>query len=366
MKVYFKKIFIIFLLSFIFFLALDAIFGKYVYKKFIKEDLVDVDVIKLSAKDEVYDHTFSKNFKGIVGWGNKRYEFCSDNNGFRISCSKKNKNQKKYDIGFLGDSFTEGTGLVYEDTFVGIIEKKLPNKKIANLAVSSYSPAIYYTKIKKLLETGYQFNEIIVFLDISDLVDDSLCYQVSNNKIIRKKTYDSCFNNLNSQHNKLFDFFEKNFKLSKIFIDFILKNDPIDKKIIQDQLNHSRSEWTYNYKKINFQNLDYDKTSSISLKHMQDLYLLLDNRSIKLSVAVYPWPGTLRFDNPENTQVKLWRDFCKNNCSNFYNFMPKFFSEIEKKDFYHSYKKFYIEGDIHFNRYGNEIIANEFILKYKN
>ena len=107
MKVYFKKIFIIFLLSFIFFLALDAIFGKYVYKKFIKEDLVDVDVIKLSAKDEVYDHTFSKNFKGIVGWGNKRYEFCSDNNGFRISCSKKNKNQKKYDIGFLGDSFTE-------------------------------------------------------------------------------------------------------------------------------------------------------------------------------------------------------------------------------------------------------------------
>ena len=100
---------------------------------------------------------------------------------------KKKQKSKKYDIGFLGDSFTEGTGLVYEDTFVGILEKKLPNKKIANLGVSSYSPAIYYTKIKKLLETGYQFNEIIVFLDISDLVDDALCYQVINNKIIRRK-----------------------------------------------------------------------------------------------------------------------------------------------------------------------------------
>ena len=75
MKIYLKKIFIIFLLSFIFFLALDAIFGKYVYKKFIKEDLIDVDTTQLSAKDEVYDHTFSKNFKGIVGWGNKNTNF---------------------------------------------------------------------------------------------------------------------------------------------------------------------------------------------------------------------------------------------------------------------------------------------------
>ena len=119
-------------------------------------------------------------------------------------------------------------------------------------------------------------------------------------------------------------------------------------------------------KKENFQNLDYAEVSSISLKHMQDLYLLLKNYSINLSVAVYPWPGTLRFDKPENAQVKLWRDFCNNKCLNFYNFMPKFFSEIKGKDFYESYKKIYIEGDIHFNSYGNEIIADEFILNYKN
>ena len=44
--------------------------------------------------------------------------------------------------------------------------------------------------------------------------------------------------------------------------------------------------------------------------------------------------------------------------------MPQFFSEINNNDFYNAYKKIFIEGDIHFNEYGNRIIAENFILKY--
>ena len=35
----------------------------------------------------------------------------------------------------LGDSFTEGIGLPYEETFVGRIAAALPGKRVANLAV---------------------------------------------------------------------------------------------------------------------------------------------------------------------------------------------------------------------------------------
>ena len=303
----------------------------------------------------------------MVGWGDKRYKFCTDNNGFRIDCEKKEKNLKNFDIGFIGDSFTEGTGVNYENSFVGLIENKLPNKKIANLAVSSYSPSIYLTKIKKLLNNGYTFKEIIIFIDLSDLTDDTLCYKViDNQKVLRRKTFPECFNNFNKNESKFTIFFEKNFKFTNILLNVINKKNHFNKQKIQNQLNNSRAEWTYNYNKKNFNNFEFREVSSLSINHMKNLHLLLKANSTDLSVAVYPWPGTLRFDKLDNLQVKIWKDFCKNRCLKFYNFMPNFFSEINSKDFYASYKEIFIEGDIHFNKKGNKIISENFIKKYSN
>ena len=149
------KLLKIFLISISFFLFLDLTIGKYTYKKFIVKNLRDIDLKELSARDEIYDHKVATNYNSLVGWGDKRYKFCTDNNGFRISCNKKDKNLKNFDIAFIGDSFTEGTGYKYEETFVGLIERKFSNKKIANLGLSSYIPSIYLTKIKKLLNNGY-------------------------------------------------------------------------------------------------------------------------------------------------------------------------------------------------------------------
>ena len=44
--------------------------------------------------------------------------------------------EKDFDILFIGDSFTEGVGLDYNDTFVGIFENNL-KLNIGNLGVSS-------------------------------------------------------------------------------------------------------------------------------------------------------------------------------------------------------------------------------------
>ena len=366
LQIYLVNFLKIFFIIIILFLFLDATLGKYIFKKYIADDLVDIDVRELSKRDDTYDHTLTKNFNGIMGWGKKRYKFCTDNNGFRVNCKKTEKDLKNFDIGFIGDSFTEGTGLEYDRTFVGIIEKELPNKKIANLGLSSYSPAIYFTKIKKLLESGYKFNEIIVFIDISDLVDDTLCYKLNKkNIVLRKETFSTCYNNINAKKNKINNFFEHNFIFSNIIFKSILKKNPIEKEDIQNALNHSRSEWTYNYKKKNFNNLNFKEASSVSLGYMENLHSLLSSKSIKFSIAVYPWPGTLMFDKPENVHVKMWNNFCKKKCNKFYNFMPLFFDEVKSYNFYDSYKKIFIEGDIHFDDYGSEILAKEFLSEYK-
>ena len=351
---------------FIFF-SLDASVGKYLYKKFVKKQSVDINT-NVWETDEYYDHKFIKNYDDLAGWGSTRFKLCTDNNRFKISCSELSKNKKSFDLGFIGDSFTEGVGLIYEETYVGQIAKNLKDKSIANLAVSSYSPSVYYTKIKNLLDNNYTFKEIIVFVDISDLIDDTLCYKVEKNKITRRKNYDVCYDNFNENKNIIGKFYKKNFNFTQLFIKKIntvliylnLKKNNINKEI----LNNSRSEWTYNYRKEHFNNQSLEETIKISTDLMYQLSDLLKQNSIKLSLAIFPHPGTLYHDVRDNTQVKIWKKFCQTECKNFYNFMDIFFDEFEE-DFYSSYKKNFIDGDLHFSFNGSKLIADKFIKDYQ-
>ena len=93
------------------------------------------------------------------------YTFCTDNHGFRYRCDSK-KRGKFFDYAFMGDSFTEGSSVSYEESFVGIFENKT-NKKVANLGVVSYSPKIYLSKLNYLLNNGFVFAHVIIPIDIS-------------------------------------------------------------------------------------------------------------------------------------------------------------------------------------------------------
>ena len=350
-------------ISIVLFLFLDSTIGKYIYKKYIRVQLQDIN-INFSKLDEFYDHKYPKNFDALGGWGNLRYKLCTDNNGFRTACKKKDKNLKSFDLAFIGDSFTEGLGYEYEKTFVGIIDKELKHKKIANLAMSSYSTSIYYTKLNKLIKDGFKFDEVIVFVDISDLPDDILCYEVVKDKVKRKSTFNTCFKNFNEKKNKFFEFYNKNFKITKILVDriknlFVKKQSENTKTL--NVFNNSRSEWTYNYNKNLYNDLEYEDAISVSVNHMNNLYDLLKQNSIELSLAVYPWPGTLKYDSENNKHVKIWKNFCKKRCKKFYNLMPVFFEENYLK----AYKKYYINNDSHFNELGNQTLAEEFLDLYK-
>jgi len=357
------------LITIAFFLIIDAVAGKYIYKKFIRKNFQDVDS-SYSIKSDIFHHNFLANFKGLAGWGNVKYNFCTDGNGFRDSCLNQFNEIKEFDIGFIGDSFTEASGVSYEDSFVGLISSSLKNKKIANLAASSYSPSIYYAKINYLLDKGYKFKEIIVFIDLSDLADDTICYDLTDKIVLQRKIFTNCYKNffekkfLGLSINRMFNFFSKNFFLSSQFYNLI-KTKIIKYKVPQEIINHSRSEWTYNYKVENHNNYTYEESLEIIKNNMLKLSKLLISKNIGLSIAVYPWPGTLKNDTQNNKQVKLWKEFCSINCKNFYNFMPLFFSELNNSEFLKVYRKLYIKNDVHLNSYGHKIISDFFIKNYK-
>jgi len=136
------------------------------------------------TRSEIYHHDLDKNvYLETAHWGGRKYVIATDSLGFK---SPKPVNTQiesdDYRIVFIGDSFTEGMGFAYQDTFVGQIASALSrqNIEVLNAAVASYSPSIYYRKMKYLLEElGLKFNELVVYIDISDIQDEAVFYEMS-------------------------------------------------------------------------------------------------------------------------------------------------------------------------------------------
>lgn len=130
----------------------------------------------IRIKDPYFHHTLSANSFDFHTWGYTTYPMFTNSLGFKDKENRKIElTTSKYRIVFIGDSFVEGLGYPYEKTFVGIIDNTLDRSKyeVLNAGVMSYSPKLYYLKMKKLIEdTGLKMNELVCFIDISDVQDE--------------------------------------------------------------------------------------------------------------------------------------------------------------------------------------------------
>ena len=344
-----KKILSVIGISLALALLTDLLFGSYLLKFTPKK-------IDHTTSHNVYDHDLKKSFRANLQWSpGETYLFCSNRNSFRTSCDKIDFELKEFDIAFIGDSFTEGVGVDYEDTFVGRIEKNFEELNIANLGVVSYSPSIYFTKLSHLLENGYKFKRVIIYFDISDIYDDNRKYRFIDDKISRKKS-------------AVLSDIQRTLKLSFPFLAYslkTLKNDVFKKSDIVDKCSyldycHEKSSWTFNNKFFG------DKEINKSLKFMEMTYELLRKNDIKMSVGIYPWPAQILYDNSQSKLVKLMKNFCINKCEFFFNNFTEFFNETTSTDKEKIISRYYIEGDVHFNSLGNEKIFQNFVRTFKN
>ena len=333
-----------------------------------------------------YHHTFLPKVNKILYWAGLEYNFCTDNHGFRHSGSAVKVREKNFDIVFIGDSVTEGVGLDYEDTIVGIINKNLKDKKIANLAASSYSTHIYNNKIKFLLENGYTFNEVFVLIDPSDIQDDTEIYKVSGNTVISKNRKISFYNFYIDKTKYLikktfpmtYEFlilFKKKFNFNKKNLNQIELNDKSNIKNLGNKgkntlkiklpkyekefknIDLRRLAWTYD-KNINYGEIPVKESIKMSINQMNQLYETLISKNISLSIVIYPLPPQLAFDKELSMQVKIWEKFCYLKCKQFINSFPYFFEKLNETSFLEVNNKYFIQNDVHFNKKGNQAIAN--------
>ena len=296
-----------------------------------------------------FHHTLQRNVDTQSQWGESIYKTCTDKNGFRIHCGKI----KKFDeeIILIGDSFTEGIGLNYEETFAGMLSNEF-KINFRNMAVASYSPAIYEKKIKFFLEKKIiNPKEVLVFLDISDIDDEFYYYSCKNNESVCSKSDDAILNADKEIIKKInFPIFKKIKKTIR------LQKRKFFPKIHVYDKDHHRSSWTYleNNDKVNV-------GIANAITNMNELHLYLKSKNIPMSLAVYPWPGQILYDKQDSLQVKLWRDFCLTRCKSYINLFPLFFEEIDTLSKKEIVKKYYLKHDVHFNKKGNKKIFNKLI-----
>ena len=362
-----KSFFVPTLITLLLYSAVDFIFGAILLN--MLNDPIAIERVYRNT-NSYYHHTLAKNFSGEGSWGSARYNICTNEFGFKDSCSSKADANKNFDIGFIGDSFTEGIGLPYEDTFVGQIASEYPNLRIANLGVGSYSPSIYLAKIQKLLDEGFSFKEIVVYVDISDIQDEATSYIYQNEKVFDMNPS----NGLPIINNSSIDEFKINLKSffpltyhSLYLIKGKLKSPPpitSSKEIVSwdyFNINYERSNWTYNLSSNGYGSIGVKGGIDKSIKLMDNLYQILSDNNTSLSIGVYPWPGQLLYDSEDSIQVKIWKDFCKNKCNNFYNLFPVFFQYFEKYGSDIAMKKLFISRDVHFNSNGMSLVSKNFI-----
>lgn len=331
---------------------------------------------KYRISHPIYHHTLAPNYDGRGAWGDGSYRVCTDASGFKSACGVPATDSKQFDLAFIGDSFTEGIGLPYEQTFVGRIAAALPDQRIANLGVTSYSPSIYLAKVRALLAQGYRFKELVVYIDISDIQDEATTYRYADG-VVRSaastEAHEAAEARRAAEHplmGRIKDIVYRAFPLSHAGLAALKARrsgaaTPVtaapESPTAYLERGFERGGWTYNPASTGYGEMGVGGAVDQSLARMRQLHEELSRHGIALSVAVYPWPSQLLHDTRDSRQVQIWRAFCEGRCRHFHDSFASFFEQAQALGTTAALQRLFIAGDVHHNAEGAALIAKDFL-----
>jgi hypothetical protein len=321
------------------------------------------------ARDPVLHHALQADCSCVRHWGSSSYPFATNSLGLRDATIRQVPLTDRLPrLLVLGDSFAEGMSS-WQDSVVGQIASQFPQYDFLNGGVESYSPSNYLNMARKLLQQGVQFDEVIVFIDISDAQDEAAFYRDADAsgavngplKIIHNHSRYSGLRLAITQHllftNAILGFVERS----------LVKHGFYHLNVGHGSLfDLERSAWTYRpvsdtkpYE-IGYAPLGLETGLAKEKSKMTLLWQELQKRNIPVSVVVYPWPAQIAHDSIDSKQVVMWRDWCAGKCKQFVSVFPAFFAVKKQCPSTQSgcwYLREFIFGDEHYNRRGNALVA---------
>jgi lysophospholipase L1-like esterase len=330
----------------------------------------------------VYHHALLPNFDGYDNWGDHRYKFYTDSLGFRDAAVRNVAAQPSgRRVLLMGDSFTEGTGVAFEDSFAGRLvaagQKLAEPIEFLDAGVISYSPALYLRKIRYLIDQGLRFDEAIVFSDVSDVRDEATNYFCHDDdpryqaycpaeerafyaSLCTAEARAGCQAGERQPYGRppVEAFLTRHFAMTD-------RIRALAKFRIQQWLGNRRREmlaptaetaWLFSGTGLEdtYAPLGIKGGIARSLANMGALADLLRQRGIAFTIVVYPWPVQLARREPHDRQSDLWRDFCASRCKAFIDLTPAFAAAAQGRDDW--YERLFISGDFHFSPAGHELM----------
>ena len=315
--------------------------------------------------DPVYDHGLVPNFDGYDVWGEARYRFFTNSLGFKDGAVREVPlKASSRRILLMGDSFTEAIGIPYQDTFFGLLNRAAQERaqKVEFLdgGVASYSPSIYYRKIKYLLDLGLQFDEVVLLSDSSDVEDEATSYFCIDEDPKYQKFCHEPPGTYPPASPLKQDFFVDHFVVTnrvRISLKRWIQSLSGNRRRAVER-DHERIGWaTPNPDLSRYRPLGIEEAVERSVQNMGKLSDLLASRGIPLTIVVYPWAQQIAQNDRDSRQVRIWRDFCPTRCKAFIDLFPAYFAIADRdKDWY---EHLYIIGDDHFSVAGNRVLYEE-------
>ncbi len=351
------------------FIALDGIYSALFRKS---AEPTPSELLGCLVTDPVRGMSLQPNCTTTRAWGRERYQLNINSQGFRDETVREvPPTDPRPRILMLGDSFTESMG-PWNTSYVGRLAAKFPQYEILNGGVGGYSPSNYLSTARIALRSGLQFDEALVFIDISDVQDEAgLVHDIdmAGSIVLAKHQY-----HYRSSYSKLRLFVSKYFVLTnyvwetveRIFVGHGYYH--LDHGFNGNVFDLERSGWTYRKVvedqpfELGFAPLGVEGGIAKEKHKMDQLYEDLAKRGIPISVVVYPWPAQLIYDKVDSREVQIWRDWCEGKCKRFVTVFPEFFAirdQCPKSQPGCWYLNNWTFGDIHLNANGNAVVAEK-------
>jgi len=323
------------------------------------------------VESDVYHHGLKPNaVVPVTRFGNRFYSVKTNSLGFRDAAPREVAlRSDRRRIVLLGDSFTEGVGCDYEDTFAGIAAAALEPKgvEVLNASAVSYSPTIHNAKIRHLVDTvGLEFNDLVILLDVSDAENEAFWYTLGpKGNVVTNEAGRGRAEELGRLHDEaqkrkrsLFTRVERFLRRDTMLVYWAVRKGHdlfYERDLFQDffAINTWWGLWPSDPEVFTA----YGRAGLDGMiRSMDQLQAFCQERGIRLSVGVYPWIDQIARHEADNRHVRAWRAWCAERGVAFFDLTPAFiFPGMEARTVL---EENFIFSDIHWNERGHRRIAD--------
>jgi hypothetical protein len=297
----------------------------------------------------LYHHALRPGIRTEGEWGAVVHPIWTNSLGFKDGSTREvPRRAEARRLLLMGDSFTEGIGIRWEETFAGLLERRLIPRgiEVLNAGVASYSPIIHRRLLAHLIDdVGLQVDRVIVFIDVSDSLDDALNYDLDARGNVIWTERDGVLDRLTS-------FVENQTIIISTIRSLVERAQMLRRWRAIDEADAWRTAFMAQVRSL----LTEHEPEGLRRggEHMDVLLERLREREIPLSIAVHPWPDQIRRSERESPQLEHWRAWAKERGVGFVDLYAPFMRESATESFIAEH---FIAGDVHWSHKGHVIVA---------